>query len=393
MQLINGFAVEDGAGGVALFSMQLARELKRLGYHVHVCALWGYGTPAEACWRALLHAEGIATTVLVENSTQIGRDLLRAAAWLQQVVARVKPQIINSHFERGDLLALVVKLGYLRRGEGGPYLVRTMHTDQQWQTRPWLGSLLNVFVFPWLFAAEIAISQATAEAMNRRLSARLRRRRATVLYNGIAPEVAAHLATLNTGLRRGSGAPRLAVIGRLERQKGLFDFIAAGKAVVRVYPQAELWIIGTGSLLESLRTHAAHLGLASVVRFLGQRSDIPALLEQIDVVVSSSHWEGFPTVILEAMMAGVPVVATAVSGSRELVQDGVTGRLVSVRQPPELAAAVLDILADPATAQAMALRARQHAQRYTLPVTAQGYDTIYRRLLIGQSGRERAHET
>jgi glycosyltransferase involved in cell wall biosynthesis len=382
LQLINGFAVEDGAGGVALFGMQLARALDHSRYRVHVCALWGYSSEAEQRWRTQLHREGIETTLLIDRPTSLGRDMLRALARLMQVVARVRPHIINSHFERGDLLALLVRLAtYWQFRRFPPRLVRTMHTEQQWQTRPWLGVMLNVLAFPWLCAAEVAISRDTAVAMDRRWAARLGKRRAVVLYNGLAPEHAARLLALPLRQRTDVRPPRLTLIGRLEQQKGVFDFVEAGAAILKAYPQAEFWVIGTGSLQAPMRDYAVRLGIASAMRFFGQRDDVPTLLQEVDILLSSSYWEGFPTVILEAMMAGVPVVATAVSGSRELVQDGVTGRLVPVGQPQMLAAAAVWLLANPTAAYSLAERARHSASHHTLTATAAGYDRLYRSLL------------
>lgn len=375
LQLIDGFATEEQSGGAAQFGIQLARHLDPHIYRSHVCGLWRYGTPSEQRWRRQLHAEGIHTSILVEESHMLLMDLARAASLLQQLIEQVQPHIINSHFERGDLLSLVSKL----RRPSQLRIVRTMHADQQWQTRPWAGALLNLLAFPWLFDAEVAISSATQQVMDARYGARLAGRRSVLLYNGISSELVQMLRRRSPSLN--GQHPCIAIIGRLEVQKGHQYFLEAAVEVLRHVPGARFWIIGAGSREHALRRKVVELGLEDAVRFLGRRSDVPDLLGQIDVVVSASIWEGFPTVILEAMAAGVPVVATDVSGSRELVRDGVTGRLVPMANVPRLAEAIVATIVDHRTSLAMAQRAQAEVQRYTIDATAQGYHELYQHLL------------
>ncbi len=171
------------------------------------------------------------------------------------------------------------------------------------------------------------------------------------------------------------------MVGRLAEQKGHLDLLQAFAWVRPVLP-AKLLVIGDGPLEHELRMAAEQLGIGGDVEFLGRRDDVPALLDGLDLLVSSSWWEGFPTVILEAMAAGVPVVATDVSGSRELVQSGVTGMLTPPRQPAALAAAMIGLLTNPPAAAAMAQRAHRFAQQFTMQATAQAYAALYCELAI-----------
>jgi glycosyltransferase involved in cell wall biosynthesis len=110
--------------------------------------------------------------------------------------------------------------------------------------------------------------------------------------------------------------------------------------------------------LSKLRALADRYGLDKHVRFLGERQDIPVVLSTSDIHVSASHYEGFPNNILEAMCAGLPIVATAVGGVPEQVADGVTGLLVPPRSPAALAAALHDLSWDSARRAAMGRAAR-----------------------------------
>ncbi len=300
--------------------------------------------------------------------------MLRAAALLHQLLERVRPLVINSHFERGDLLGLWSKL----RSPLHPQIVRTMHTDQQWQTRPWLGRMLNLAAFPWLFDSEVAISRAVQVAMDRRIAARPNGRQAVLIYNGISSALLAPPLPARPGrARRPARPPRIAIIGRLEQQKGHRYFMQAGVKLLRRITDLQMWIVGCGSLKPDLEAYAAKLGIAHATQFLNQRDDVPEILGKIDLLVSSSLWEGFPTVILEAMAARVPVVATNVSGSRELVRNGETGLLVPAAQPEPLAAAMLWILENPSEAERLTVNAWHQVHAFTIERAAQAYDRLY----------------
>jgi glycosyltransferase involved in cell wall biosynthesis len=216
--------------------------------------------------------------------------------------------------------------------------------------------------------------------MNRRPAARLCGRRAALLYNGISGALVERLAATPRAPAR-LESPVVTIVGRLAPQKGHRDFLTASAELLRRFPRAELRIVGAGPLLGELRARAEELGIAHAAQFLGQRSDVPDLLLETDLLVSASLWEGFPTVILEAMAAGAPVVATDVSGSRELVRDGQTGRLIPMSQPAALAQAMIEMLERPEDARRMAELARQQVRRYTLEYTAAGYDQLYQAIL------------
>jgi len=127
-------------------------------------------------------------------------------------------------------------------------------------------------------------------------------------------------------------------VGRLEAQK---DFVTLLRAfsVLRA-PGPVLLVAGTGSERDALEAIAFELGCGERVRFLGARDDVPELLAASDALALSSAWEGSPNVVLEAMVASRPVVATDVGGVRELVEHGRTGMVVPPRRPRALASAM-----------------------------------------------------
>jgi len=155
--------------------------------------------------------------------------------------------------------------------------------------------------------------------------------------------------------------PRLAIVGRLIPIKGHDVLLAALARVREELPEATLEIAGDGPLDAELRATVARLGLTDAVSFLGRVSPAAPVFERAAVVVVPSRGEGFGMVALEAMERGRAVVASDVGGLPEIVEDGVTGTVVSPDEPEALAAALLELLRDPARAAAMGAAGRVRA--------------------------------
>ena len=171
-------------------------------------------------------------------------------------------------------------------------------------------------------------------------------------------------------------------VGRFMAQKNHLDLVAAFQQVASADPRALLVLAGDGELRETVRARAASLGLEGAVRFLGLRDDVPELLGAADAFVLSSAWEGLPIAVLEAMAAGLPVVATAVGGVPELVRSGETGWLVAPGAPAALGAAMLALSRDLAAARAMGeCGARLVRGRHTVEGMVTGYAALYLELV------------
>jgi glycosyltransferase involved in cell wall biosynthesis len=137
--------------------------------------------------------------------------------------------------------------------------------------------------------------------------------------------------------------PLALALGRLHKNKA-FDVLLA--ALARV-PRLHLWLAGEGELREALESQAASLGISDRVRFLGWREDAASLLAAADFLVCSSRQEPLGNVVIEAWAAGIPVVAAASAGPRELIQDGYSGLLVPVEDDAALATAMTRLITEP----------------------------------------------
>jgi glycosyltransferase involved in cell wall biosynthesis len=169
---------------------------------------------------------------------------------------------------------------------------------------------------------------------------------------------------------------------RLEKQKNhamLLEAFARGPATSR---RARLLLAGDGERRPALEEQARELGIQEKVRFLGLRADICEVLAAADVFVLASHSEGNPLSLMEAMAAGLPVVATAVGGVPELISDRISGLLVAPGDGDGLVAAMLRLLQDGETRRTMAAAAAQYAKKaFSASRMAQGYMELYERLL------------
>lgn len=133
-------------------------------------------------------------------------------------------------------------------------------------------------------------------------------------------------------------------VGRLEPQKGHDDALKAVEALKGAGERISLFIVGEGSLEESLESLRNELGLEDEVKFLGYRNDVEDLMAAADGLLLSSRWEGLPNVVLEALVAGLPVVATDVGGVRELIEDGVSGLIVPPGDTRAMAEAIRRVI-------------------------------------------------
>lgn len=170
-------------------------------------------------------------------------------------------------------------------------------------------------------------------------------------------------------------------VGRLTEAKGYPDLLRAFQIVVQQRPEARLIIVGKGKLEAGLKSLAAVLKISEKVQFSGVRSDIPQLLNALDMFAFSSHWEGMPNALMEAMAAGLPCVATNVSAAPELINDGVHGLLVPPSNHQKLAEKLLAMINDPELRHRLAKAAQERIQtEFTLENTAAKTMALYEKI-------------
>ncbi len=376
LHLLSSLDIGALAGGAELHALQVARCFDQRKVEPAIFVMWLHGTPIEQIWLAKMAEANIPVWGLIPFTQTGWRSVWDVWRSLKQVVTQFHPHIIHTHSERSDLFNAAIHLFHRYH----PRSVRTIHIDQRWRTAPRLGPWLEHYLLPPLFAYECVVSKALQAIL---LDHKHKPEKVVLCYNGI--DAAAFQQPPNhpsAHLPEGvpQARPRLGVIGRLAEQKG-HKFLLEALTLIQPQFPAHLLIIGAGPLQLELQTQADHLGLHDFVHFLGIRQDIWDLLEILDLFVLPSLWEGFPTVILEAMSQGIPIIATDIAGSAELIHSGETGFLVPAENPTALANTILTALQNPSQMQKMADKARQHAAQYTIQNAAAGYSYVYQSTL------------
>ena len=181
--------------------------------------------------------------------------------------------------------------------------------------------------------------------------------------------------------------PYFLTVARLAPRKGLHDLIACAELVSHRYPDYRFLIAGTGPLEGELATQIRRRKLQDNVLLLGhigERTQLVELYQNATAFVHPAHYEGLPTVLLEAMACGCPAVATAVSGALDVVQDGQNGRLVPICQPEAMAQALMQLVEEPQLRARLGPAARATIeQQYAWDVVGKNYVDQYAHVLNG----------
>ena len=344
-----------GVGGAERSLLALLRGIDRTRFEPHLCSL-GSGGALRPEFEALgvpVHELGVAGGLGEFNGAR-----------LIALAVRLRPQIVHSRLLLANLWARLAG-----RLAGARVLCeeRALELD-----RPRLAHFLN-HATQRLANLHTANAAAIAKVMRTRDGVDPRRLRVAPAGIDAQPFLAPQSET-----------PELEVISvhRFARTKGTVDLLEAFAAVRASRPGARLLLVGDGPERASLEARAQRPDLAGGVLFAGHRADLPVQLGRARVFALLSHDEGTPNAILEAMAAGLPVVATAIAGSAEAVLEGITGRLVPVRAPSAAAAALLRYLADPALAAAHGDAGRSRAlASFSLDAVVRFYQELYLELL------------
>ncbi len=253
---------------------------------------------------------------------------------LFKLFRRTKPDIIHTHLFQPRFYATVAHLFYRRS-----ILITHKHNNV---TPSKHNIFLIVEMLSILFNKKvIAISEAVKKTLQRYefVSAE----KIFVLHNGF--EYQKYYKVANPKANN-NGKIIIGTVCRLERQKGLIYLLSAIKIISAKYPNVHLEIIGDGSLMQKLKDFSDKLGISNSVTFFGKFADVIPFYRRMNIFVLPSIYEGFGIVLLEAMAAGIPIVATSVHGIKEVIVDGESGILVPPKKPDEIALAVLKLIED-----------------------------------------------
>jgi glycosyltransferase involved in cell wall biosynthesis len=201
-----------------------------------------------------------------------------------------------------------------------------------------------------------------------------------VVYNGIDP--AAEGPSDPRLLELAKLGPVVGALSHLHRRKGLDTLIDATPRVLDRHPRAQIAIVGEGPEIDALRSRAASRGVAGAVHFLGPSANPICALRGMQVFTHPTWADAYPYVILEAMSAGVPIVASDVGGIGEAIVDGESGVLVPPRDANRLAEGLTGLLDDPERRSSMSIAARVRLERnFTLAAMVEATIAVYDEVL------------
>jgi glycosyltransferase involved in cell wall biosynthesis len=364
-------------GGPAIHAILLTAGLNGARYQSRLVK--GSEAPTEGDMEDLARERGIELVRIPE----LGREIRWAddvvAFWkIYRLLRRERPHIVHTHTAKAGLLGRLAA-----RLAGVPAVVHTFH-----------GHVFHGYFPPWKTRIFVLIERWLAKRTDRLLAVS-DRVRADLLALGIgAPD---RVLTVPLGLdltpffacgsRRGRLRAELSVpadealvgiIARLVPIKRHERFLRAAAELARAGVHCRFLVVGDGERRAELETLASTLGVAARVHFLGWRRDLERVYADLDVAVLCSDNEGSPVSLIEAMAAGVAVVATRVGGVPDVVDDGITGLLVAPGDVPALARAIVSLLVDPERRRRMGAAGRERvAETYGADRLVADMDRLY----------------
>lgn len=353
----------DAIGGAAIHVRDLAIRLKADG-HEPIVATGGEGVYSE-----MLRANGIEHHKLnwLRRSLDPVADI-RGVMEVRAFLRALKPALLHAHSSKAGVVGRIaarscgVPVIFTAHGwsftEGVPAVQRALYKLIDRVTVPLAAQVISVSEFDRQLALQNRVGQAD---------------RIATVHNGM-PDVAAELMA-----DPAVTPPRLVMVARFEPQKD-HETLLRALATLRDLHWS-LSLLGDGPLLDRMSALAAELGIDDRIEFCGYQPAVASVLAESQIFVLATNWEGLPLTIVEAMRAGLPVIASNVGGVAELIDDGETGCLVPARDVDALAAALRPLIADAALRSRLGAAGRakyragftfEHMYRKTIAV----YDRI-----------------
>ncbi len=334
-------------GGAEQGVKRIVERLDPERFKVKVCCLFEMGPLGEA-----LKAAGKDVMCLNARPHPYGLTAIRG---LVPVMREYQPDIMHAHLDAGNIAGPIA--AWL---VGVPAIVTNQHNSN-----PYRGRLIRLMDRLLALVTDRIVSVSHQTARLHATQSRISSGKYYIVHSTV------NVSDFPFRSQRGdcefldiNGSSIVGSVARLSRQKGQVYLLRAFAWVLDRFPDAHLLMVGDGPLRTQLVEEVQRLGIADHVTFTGRRSDVPCILQCLDVFAMSSLWEGCGTAPLEAMSVGVPVVLTPVGGVPEMVIPDETGLLVPPKDPEALASGIVNILDDPASARTRALAARKRVEEH-----------------------------
>lgn len=376
LELIKGLDIGGVNGGAERFGVDLSIALAQKGVPVEICVFFKTFTETEKNWLEKLKKAGIPVVSLATWRGNLNlSEFIRGAKKLYDYHRKHSFDLFHSHTQFGTLAALYVafRLGNVK-------VVRTAHVTKEWGSSiysKFQRLVWGEWVFPLLVDAQVAVSKSVLQNIRKYWGQKFAKRQPVLIYNSIPIP-----SNLPVRTSREESGFIIGTAARLTEQKGISYLIEAASLVTQQIPNVTFLIAGEGDLRETLQSQIIQKGLANTVHLVGRYSNVYEFISQLDLFVLPSLWEGLPTVVLESMAAGVPVVATDIPGTDELIEDGVNGWLVPPKDPKALAEKIIFALRSAHLRKQVAEAGRSKAEQFSIGKIADQYIELFQALLF-----------
>ena len=353
-------------GGAERCLVNLATGLDRDEFQVRVYSLAPRPAAGKDALVRQLEAGGVPVEFLnLRWITQFPWAFYR----LQRSLEERRPQIVQTFLFHANIVGALAS-----RRAGVPYLVTGIRVadPRRWRARveQWFARGINKIV---------CVSESVAEHCRRH---DFPAHKLVVIPNGVDLSRFQNVTPADlSSLGVPPGKRALLYVGRLDRQKGLDDLLRALPGVFEQLPEHHLLLVGEGPQRGELQRLTAKLSLRDRVHFAGVRDDVPAIMTAAELIVLPSRWEGMPNVVLEAMAAGKPIVASRAEGVCELLGDAADAQTFAFGDAAGLQRILVQFAQNPQLAADVAKRNRIRAQDFELSAMIEQYAALYHQLV------------
>ncbi len=342
-------------GGAETMCENLTYALAEMDHEVTVVSLYDEHTPIA---RRMENA-GIRILYL---DKKLGLDLSMIPK-LMKIMRREKPDAVHTHLDVIKYAVAAAKLCGIKR------CIHTVHNVAHEEAEGRLQKIINTIYFKLGWSVPVALSPEVLSTIVSFYG--LKKERVSMIYNGVdlgkcCPKEAYQLAKPACLLH----------VGRFNHQKNHSGLLEAFSRILQSYPDCCLQLIGDGELREETEQLAVSLGIREKIAFLGSQTNVYPFLREADIFLLPSKFEGMPMTIIEAMGTGLPIIATAVGGVPDMLEDKVSGMLVPC-EPEAVAQAVLRLLEQEDLRKKLGSNARKDSRKFSAEHMARSYCEIY----------------
>ena len=373
MQVINNYLL----AGAEKLVFDLVAEMNKAKFEILVCSIGNREDEIEEMICKDLEEKGVKTSLLGKPPR---KRRLRAIWKLHQYLQENHVTIVHTHCPSPDFYGkLAAHLS------GTPLVFSTIHSVNEY--RPFNERMLKHLTTKYVAISEIVKQYAVSEL-------KIPSAQIEVIHNAIDTQRFALTAIDKKAKLQELGIPNkrkiVTTVGNILVSKGQVYLIEAAKEVVKDFPDTHFLIVGDTlrepELATCLKEKVGAKKMQDKISFTGERTDIPEILSITDVFVLPSLWEGLPVALLEAMAAGIPVIATSVGGNQEVVADNVSGLLIPPKDPQILAQRIKELLGNPEKAERMGAKGQRIIQDFfSIDRMARKYEQLYLEHVVNPS--------